>query len=58
VLQPCVHRPLPVFALLKTQLGAIMGDPVECEHQTANGERLQATTTGLAQMSAHALAAP
>ncbi len=37
------------FAELKAQLGATMGDPVECEHANAdNGDTLQQTTTGLA----------
>jgi hypothetical protein len=37
------------FATLKAQLGATMGDPVECEHpNSANGDTLQQTTTGLA----------
>jgi hypothetical protein len=37
------------FATLKSNLGPIMGDPVECEHpNAANGDTLQRTTTGLA----------
>ena len=37
------------FALLASQLGAIMGDPIECEHGApATMDTLQATTTGLA----------
>jgi hypothetical protein len=37
------------FADLKYALGYIMGDPVECEHaNSANGDTLQQTTTGLA----------
>jgi len=36
------------FAALKAQLGPIMGAPVECAHpNTANGDVLQQTTTGL-----------
>lgn len=37
------------FADLKAALGAVMGDPVECEHaNSANGDTLQQTSTGLA----------
>ncbi|MBV9134532.1 MAG: hypothetical protein JO318_17640, partial [Chloroflexi bacterium] len=37
------------FADLKYALGYIMGDPLECEHpNSANGDTLQQTTTGLA----------
>lgn len=37
------------FAALKTQLGATMGDPVECEHpNSTNGDTLQNTSRGLA----------
>ena len=37
------------FAALKQTLGAIMGEPAECERQDAgSGDTLQATTTGLA----------
>jgi hypothetical protein len=37
------------FAALKSALGPIMGDPVECEHNDGNsGDVLQHTTTGLA----------
>jgi hypothetical protein len=37
------------FADLKAVLGNLMGDPVECEHaNSANGDTLQQTTTGLA----------
>lgn len=37
------------FATLKASLGAIMGDPVECEHNDGtSGDTLQQTTTGLA----------
>jgi hypothetical protein len=37
------------FADLKSALGYIMGDPIECEHpNSANGDTLQQTTTGLA----------
>ncbi|MDQ6669683.1 MAG: hypothetical protein M3069_02825 [Chloroflexota bacterium] len=37
------------FAVLKTQLGSSMGEPVECEHvNPANGDTLQTTTLGLA----------
>jgi hypothetical protein len=37
------------IADLKYALGYIMGDPVECEHpNSANGDTLQQTTTGLA----------
>ncbi len=37
------------FAFMKSQLGATMGDPIECEHANpANGDTLQQTTTGLA----------
>jgi hypothetical protein len=36
------------FALLKGQLGAIMGDPIECVHvNPVNGDALQSTTAGL-----------
>lgn len=36
------------FAVLKAQLGAAMGDPIECAHpNSANGDVLQNTTTGL-----------
>jgi uncharacterized RDD family membrane protein YckC len=37
------------FARLKAELGAVMGDPVECEHpDDATGDTHQTTTTGLA----------
>jgi hypothetical protein len=37
------------FAELKRQVGAPMGDPVECEHTNPdNGDSLQRTSTGLA----------
>jgi hypothetical protein len=37
------------FADLKLALGAVMGDPVECEHpNSASGDTLQQTSTGLA----------
>lgn len=37
------------FASLKSVLGAVMGDPIECEHtEGTNGDVLQQTTTGLA----------
>jgi hypothetical protein len=37
------------FADLKRQLGATMGEPLECEHvNPENGDTLQQTTTGLA----------
>ena len=37
------------FATLKAQLGPTMGEPTECEHpNSANGDTLQNTTTGLA----------
>lgn len=37
------------FATLKEQVGAAMGEPLECEHpQPENGDTLQITTTGLA----------
>ncbi len=37
------------FAALKAELGDTMGQPTECEHaNTANGDTLQQTTTGLA----------
>lgn len=37
------------IAYLKSLLGPVMGDPVECEHANpANGDALQHTTTGLA----------
>lgn len=37
------------FATLRTQLGRTMGEPMECEHpNSANGDTLQRTTTGLA----------
>jgi len=45
------QAPAFVFGLadLKAALGAVMGDPVECEHtNTDNGDTLQQTTTGLA----------
>jgi hypothetical protein len=36
------------FSHLKQELGATMGDPIECEHTNpANGDRLQHTSTGL-----------
>lgn len=49
----CVPGQAPSFAFaigdLHSVLGAIMGDPVECEHpNSANGDTLQQTTTGLA----------
>jgi hypothetical protein len=37
------------FASLKTMLGDVMGQPIECEHANPdNGDSLQLTTTGLA----------
>lgn len=37
------------FGTLKARLGAVMGDPIECEHaNAANGDTLQQTTSGLA----------
>jgi hypothetical protein len=37
------------FALLKEQLGPLMGEPAECEHlDRARGDTLQRTSTGLA----------
>lgn len=36
------------FAFLKSQLGAVMGEPIECEHYDARGNASQRTTTGLA----------
>lgn len=37
------------FAALKSVLGSVMGDPIECEHTNgSNGDVLQQTTTGLA----------
>lgn len=36
------------FAFLKTQLGPIMGEPLECEHYDAEGNARQKTTTGQA----------
>lgn len=37
------------FADLRRQVGAAMGEPVECEHANpGNGDALQQTTTGLA----------
>ena len=37
------------FAFLKSQLGATMGEPLECEHgNPENGDTLQQTSTGLA----------
>ena len=37
------------FAALKAELGAMMGNPIECEHARPAGDgTLQATTTGLA----------
>lgn len=37
------------FAEMKSRLGEIMGEPVECEHANAdNGDALQQTSTGLA----------
>src|SRR6266498_943004 len=49
----CSSNQLPVFvfgfAELSAQLGPLMGEPIECEHQNStNGDTLQATTTGLA----------
>lgn len=36
------------FAFMKSQLGDIMGEPLECEHANPdNGDTLQQTTTGL-----------
>src|SRR5437879_6269466 len=40
---------LDAFAPLTEQLGDVMGDPVECAHQTSDGgDTVQATSTGLA----------
>jgi endonuclease/exonuclease/phosphatase family metal-dependent hydrolase len=36
------------FAFLKSQLGAVMGEPLECEHYDAAGNAFQRTTTGQA----------
>ncbi len=36
------------FALLKSQLGEVMGQPVECEHYDGAGNAAQQTTTGQA----------
>jgi hypothetical protein len=37
------------FAFMKSQLGDVMGEPLECEHPNPeNGDTLQQTTTGLA----------
>jgi hypothetical protein len=37
------------FAFLKSQLGDVMGEPLECEHPNPdNGDTLQQTSTGLA----------
>ena len=37
------------FAFMKTQLGDVMGEPLECEHANPeNGDTLQQTSTGLA----------
>jgi endonuclease/exonuclease/phosphatase family metal-dependent hydrolase len=36
------------FALLKIQLGEVMGEPIECEHYDAEGNAFQQTTTGQA----------
>lgn len=36
------------FAFLKAQLGAVMGEPLECEHYDAAGNAWQKTTTGQA----------
>ncbi len=37
------------FAQLQARLGAVMGEPTECEHASSeNGDTLQQTTTGLA----------
>lgn len=49
----CAAGQAPQFAFglaaLKSQLGATMGEPLECEHaNSANGDTLQRTTTGLA----------
>jgi hypothetical protein len=58
VLAPhCQPGQAPSFALgmsqLKQQLGATMGDPVECEHATSPfGDTVQQTTTGLAAYDA------
>ncbi len=36
------------FAFLKSQLGAVMGEPLECEHYDVAGNAFQRTTTGQA----------
>jgi glucose/arabinose dehydrogenase len=36
------------FAFLKSQLGATMGEPTECEHPDEQGNSVQTTTTGRA----------
>jgi hypothetical protein len=37
------------FAFMKSQLGDVMGEPLECEHPNPdNGDSLQQTATGLA----------
>jgi hypothetical protein len=44
--QPTFHSD---FATVKVELGAVMGEPIECERtDPRNGEVLQRTTTGLA----------
>jgi len=49
----CAPRETPQFrfgfAFLSSRLGETMGDPIECKHgNPANGDTLQATSTGLA----------
>jgi hypothetical protein len=49
----CAPGQTPAFQLglaeLKRQVGATMGDPVECEHPSSgSGDTVQQTTTGLA----------
>jgi hypothetical protein len=49
----CTAGRLPKFAMgfadLQSQIGASMGDPIECEHPNpANGDTLQRTSTGVA----------
>jgi hypothetical protein len=39
------------FGLLQETLAETLGEPVECEHQTPEGDYLQATSTGLAVYS-------
>jgi hypothetical protein len=50
----CLPNQTPAFAFgfsdLSTNLGAVMGQPVECEHgAVSEGDTLQTTTTGMAR---------